>query len=81
MFSHVKSSWIRYSSFISLLADCLLMLTKAQNQGGKRYWTTVSEERDRSRQDAVLAEAAILGNLIREYYSTSLAGDLSKKKG
>lgn len=58
-----------------------MMLTKAQKHGGKAFWTIVPEERDRSRQDAVLAEASILGNLITEYYSTSLTGDVSKKYG
>jgi len=45
-----------------------IMLTKATRQGGKAFWTTVPEEKDKSRQDAALAEAAMFGALITEHY-------------
>lgn len=45
-----------------------MMLTKAQKHGGKAFWTTVPEERNRSRQDAALSEAAVLGSLITQHY-------------
>jgi hypothetical protein len=46
-----------------------IMLTKATRQGGGHFWTTVPEEREKSRQGAVLAEATIIGLQITTHYS------------
>lgn len=49
-----------------------LMLTKAHKEGGKAFWTTVPEERDKMKQEAVLAEAAVLGELISKQYQEAI---------
>ncbi len=49
-----------------------IMLTKATKQGGTPFWTTIPEEKEKSRQDAALGEAAQLGVLITEHYQKLL---------
>lgn len=45
-----------------------IMLTKATRQGGKHFWTTVPEEKDKKAQERVLMEAEIIGRLITDHY-------------
>jgi hypothetical protein len=45
-----------------------IMLTKATKQGGTPFWTTIPEEKEKSRQDTALAEAAQFGALISSHY-------------
>lgn len=50
-----------------------LMLTKAKRDDGGHFWTTIPEEKESSRQEAALAEAAVLGNLITLHYQSAIA--------
>lgn len=49
-----------------------MMLTKATRDGGKTFWTTVPEAKEKKAQEAALAEAAVFGELITGYFKESL---------
>jgi hypothetical protein len=49
-----------------------IMLTRATKQGGTPFWTTIPEEKEKTRQDAALKEAGELGMLITQYYKVNM---------
>jgi hypothetical protein len=51
-----------------LVPDTWFGQPKAIRQGGNPFWTTIPAEKEKSRQDAALADAAQFGALIISYY-------------
>ncbi len=49
-----------------------LVLSKALRQEGNSFWTTIPEEKIRTKQDAALLEAAQIGAQITEYYRATV---------